>query len=417
MKEILNINISGFPFTIDLDAYGMLKEYIEALSHIYKDEEPSKNFIEDIESRIAELLIEKLELSQSTIVTSAMISGVISRLGTPEEMMSLEGEAEMHQSSTFNSDNEDSGASQDVEETEHVNSQTYPGVEPPKMKKRLFRNPDNKMLGGVCGGIAAYLNVDPTWVRLISVALCFFSLSTVAVVYLVLWLVVPEARTPIEILQMKGESPTLQNIASAITQPKNGDENPNYSIDSHGFTDTILKILARICKVLLIIAAIIAVPIGIALIIGILGLLLALIVVTTGIGLNLFPEVMGSEFPEHMVILGIICAICWIVVIGIPCLSFILIGWHKVLGKPLRSKLWSGWMVGTWVVAFIAAGITSALIAFSAETQENVRRLEENVEEISKLDDSDSLKLDSINNDSIPSESPSMSSIKTTPSK
>ncbi|MDE6028104.1 MAG: PspC domain-containing protein [Muribaculaceae bacterium] len=201
MKITYNINLDGRVFTIDEDAYRLLDDYLETLKHAFNNSE-NKEIVADIEARISEVFFINQEEGKS-VVTLQDVEAVITRIGHPEELIEEVDETV-------------------VEEGEKVEVKVEsvlpppPPIQAPKPVKRLYRDSSNGMIGGVCAGLAEYLNVDVTWVRLIAVALCFVSLSTLALAYLILWIVLPNAETPYQRMQMSGESPTLQNIGQSV---------------------------------------------------------------------------------------------------------------------------------------------------------------------------------------------------------
>ena len=181
MKKNFTVNICGTIFNIDEDAYEQLNQYLLSLKEHYNNEEGRDEILGDIESRIAEMLIEKTE-SNVKVVTLADIQSVIAIMGQPDE---FEG-------------------------------QTAPKAET-KAARRLFRDPDNKVVGGVCSGIAAYFNMDKTIIRILFIVAILLGFSGV-LVYLVLWMSIPEAKTTVERLEMKGEKINLNNIEKNIKE-------------------------------------------------------------------------------------------------------------------------------------------------------------------------------------------------------
>ena len=172
MKKTFTINISGIIFHIDDDAYNKLNSYIANIKRHFNNFEGKEEVIADIESRIAEILQTKLSDTKEVIVV-ADVDEVISTMGEPAEF--TEDESEENQYYT-------------------TYSASY---------KRLYRDAENKIIGGVASGIGAYLHVDPVWIRLLFILLVFTSLGVP--IYIILWIAVPEALSPSERLQMKGE--------------------------------------------------------------------------------------------------------------------------------------------------------------------------------------------------------------------
>ena len=189
MKKTITVNLNGVVFQIDEDAYTTLQEYLQELdAHFNKSED--KEILIDIEARIAELFSETLS-SSKTVITIEDVTKVIERLGHPNQF--------------------DVTDEEEVEDAKENNSR-FEDKKKRRKYRKFFRDPENQIIAGVCSGIAAYLNWDPIIVRLIFVALPFLSFGYIIPIYLILWLVVPEARTAAQRLEMRGEDPTLENI-------------------------------------------------------------------------------------------------------------------------------------------------------------------------------------------------------------
>jgi len=188
MKKTISINISGIVFNIDEDAFDKLKLYMERLKSHFRNTEGGEEIINDIENRIAELLQSKLG-SEKQVITDKDIDEVIEKMGQPSD---------------FTEDDDQDGQ----EEGETTSSSQY---------KRLYRDPENRILGGVSSGIAAYFKIDPLWIRLLFVVFTIFP-GIGILIYIILWIVVPEARTTTEKLEMKGEPVNISNIEKSISE-------------------------------------------------------------------------------------------------------------------------------------------------------------------------------------------------------
>lgn len=190
MNKVININLGGHPFTIDDDAYLQLDAYLQAVRRSFQHLEGKDEILADIETRIAELLTTQLGTRQ--IVSSPDVSAVVRIMGKPEQF-----EDEMHDDSANNQD--------------RTNDKEYtfrPG-------KKLFRDEEDKIVGGVCSGLAAYFGIhDPVWVRLFFVLLLMGGVG--GVLYIVMLVIVPKAKTSADRLAMKGEPVNIQSIADAV---------------------------------------------------------------------------------------------------------------------------------------------------------------------------------------------------------
>ena len=171
MKKIININLSGRVIPIEDSAYEKLQAYIESLRRYFAKEESRDEIINDIESRIAELLHEKIRKGADAI-TDADVNEVIASMGTVEDFEAEESETAATASSS-----------------QQGNQQNYTYAEK-KPRGRLYRDTNDKFIGGVCGGIASYLNVDPAVVRLLF-AIIGFGTGIGFLAYIILWIVLP----------------------------------------------------------------------------------------------------------------------------------------------------------------------------------------------------------------------------------
>ena len=171
MKKIININLSGRVVPIEDSAYEKLQEYIESLRRYFANEEGRDEIINDIESRIAELMSEKVRKGADSI-TDADVNEIANSMGRPED---FEGEEIKEQSYSSAS------TAQQCAQTEA----------PPKVKRGLYRDTSDKFIGGVCSGIAAYLNVDPAIVRILFAIITFGGFGLGFLAYIILWIVLP----------------------------------------------------------------------------------------------------------------------------------------------------------------------------------------------------------------------------------
>lgn len=190
MKKTLTANINGIVFHIDEDAYYKLSRYLERIKAHFKHEHGGEEIVAGIEGRIAEMFQERKKSDQQ-VVNIEDVQEVISQLGEPMEISGSDDERN------------------DRRETNDYAEESGP--------KQLFRDPDNKYIGGVCSGLAAYFNIDPTWVRLLFVLLIFAAGSTI-LAYIILWIVIPKARTTADRLSMRGEQINISNIEKSIRE-------------------------------------------------------------------------------------------------------------------------------------------------------------------------------------------------------
>lgn len=193
MNKIFNINLGGYPFTIDDDAYLKLDKYLKTIRRHFSRSEGCDDIITDIEARIAELFNQ--ELKGQPIVGLREVDSVIKVMGTPEEFGAVDDGTMEERSKKKTKTHSTHGAS-----------------------RRLFRDGEHKVIGGVAGGLAAYFGIqDALWIRLLFVLGFFFGGLSV-LIYPILWIVLPEAKTSADKLAMTGEPVNVSSIAKKVEE-------------------------------------------------------------------------------------------------------------------------------------------------------------------------------------------------------
>ncbi len=171
MKKIININLSGRVIPIEDSAYEKLQAYIESLRRHFANEEGREEIINDIESRIAELMNEKVRKGADRI-TDADVDEIANSMGRPEDF-----------------DTEETSSAQDSKAQQEQT--TYTDYSEKKGRRRLYRDSSDRIVGGVCSGIANYLNVDPAIVRILFAIVSFGGFGLGFLIYILLWMVLP----------------------------------------------------------------------------------------------------------------------------------------------------------------------------------------------------------------------------------
>ena len=212
MNKTININLGGFPFTMDEMAFDLLERYISSIKNHFAYSDSYQEIITDIEIRLGELLQEKTETK--SIVTTADVEFAIKTMGRPEEFgaesIDLPGE-------DFDTSNQSKQSGRKTSST-----------------RKLYRNIAEKKIGGVCAGIAAYFGIQNVmWVRLAFIAFTVTGGFAVPL-YIIMWIFIPEAKTSADYLAMKGEKITVSNIAEYLEKEIN-----NFSSNLTEFTDDI----------------------------------------------------------------------------------------------------------------------------------------------------------------------------------
>ncbi|MCB9325454.1 MAG: PspC domain-containing protein [Lewinellaceae bacterium] len=188
MNKVFTVNLGGYPFTIDEDAFEYLDKYLKAIHKHFRGGDGYEEITGDIESRLAELFQESL--GNRPIVTIKDVTNAISTMGSPEDFGA----------DTLEDETMSSGKSDFVFKT----------------GKRLFRDPEEEVVAGVCSGIAAYFGIaDPLWIRIAFIVFTLFGGSGI-LLYAVLWAILPKAETAGDYLAMRGEPINVDNISKII---------------------------------------------------------------------------------------------------------------------------------------------------------------------------------------------------------
>jgi len=185
MKKTLNVAIGGCSFTIDDDAYKALEEYLDSFKAGLDNSSSSNEVMDELEMRIADLLKEKI--GRREVIDLSMVNAVLNQIG-PISTKTVRSE----------------------ESTSQQNEQQYrPGNQ--ETVRKFYRDAEGKKIAGVCSGLALYLNIDVTLVRIIFLV-AFLCGSAGFWIYIVLWIVAPEARTAAEKCELRGIPATAENI-------------------------------------------------------------------------------------------------------------------------------------------------------------------------------------------------------------
>ena len=231
MKKNITVNIFGSLYAIDEDAYELLNRYQNDMKRYFSHREDGGEIADDIEHRVAELLAE-LKAGGVEAITIEHVQDIIRRIGSPEEMET------------------ESGEEQPVNDSANES----------RRQKKLYRNPDDKMLSGLTSGLACYFDKDPLLFRLLMVILAFLTQGLAVIAYLIVWLIVPEAKTPEQRLEMQGKSVNMENLREEIL---NGTQNLKEKMASQevqskarGCLGGLLDLIAKMFKFLLILMAI-----------------------------------------------------------------------------------------------------------------------------------------------------------------
>ncbi|WP_394750513.1 PspC domain-containing protein [Spongiimicrobium salis] len=193
MNKTVNINLANIFFHIDEEAFNKLRRYLESVKRSFANTSGSDEIIADIEARIAELFHEKME-NDRQVITQKEVDEVITIMGQPEDYM----------------------VDEDIFE-DAPKAKTSSKSSSQRKAKKLYRDIDTKYIGGVCSGLEHYLGFDALWIRLIFVFLALFT-GFGFIAYILLWILVPEAASTAQKLDMSGEAINISNIERKVKE-------------------------------------------------------------------------------------------------------------------------------------------------------------------------------------------------------
>lgn len=439
MKKNISINIGGIIFHIEEDGYDKLKNYLDSVNKYFSSFEDSKEIIDDIEGRIAEIFLSRLDEGKQ-IITGEDVNDLIATMGTTKDFeASIESEPEVKAKESSEEPEEEEKKEEpksDYQKAKRLYRDSkrkviggvasgianYFGIDPiwvrllmlaflfniffwglsgfifltyiilwiavpgsenledDKAVKKLFRSTDDRVLGGVSGGIASYFGMDPVVIRVLFVISIFLG-GAGLLVYLILWIITPEARTITEKMQMQGEPVTISGIEENVKRSlnvKEGEENVFAKILLFPFRliATVFKALGEILGPLLKVAVEVL-RIGVGVFLVFLGFVLMIsltisMVVLLGVGGAMESWVHFGDFPARELFnsMGTIAVISAYVVSMVPALAVLLIGLVVILKKKVTNAFVAWSMFGLWLLGMIglAISIPATIKDYSAES-------------------------------------------------
>lgn len=423
MKKNISINISGIIFHIEEDGYEHLKNYLESINQYFASFDDNHEIIADIEGRIAEIFLSKLNEGKQ-IITLEDIEALITTMGSVKDFQSIE-ESEEPTDKEYNSKQESSSYKAERKLYRDTNRKVLGGVcsglshyfgidslwvrllfilltpaagvlviayiimwivipesdeiKEDKNLKKIYRNPKGRVLGGVAGGVAAYFGVNVAYIRLFWIlSILFF--GTGVILYIILWLILPEANSITEKVQMQGNAVTLSNIESNIKKGLDVDEEKDESI----FVKVILfpfRLIATIITgigralgpILLFFVEAIRVFFGLVMMLTGLSVLLS-IVISTGIILGVFTTgtflgIEGShlDFPLFLIKEGlpIFSVFAAFFASAIPAFFVVVLG-VSIIAKSKIINASVGWsLLAVWFISIVGLSFTIPSIIFN----------------------------------------------------
>ena len=343
MNKTVNINLGGMFFHIDEDAYQKLTRYFDAIKRSLSNSSGQDEIIKDIEMRVSELLTEK-QKTEKHVVGLKDVDEVIAVMGQPED---------------YRIDEEGIGAA-----STNYSSSTSTG------SRKLYRDKDGGMIGGVLAGLGHYFGIDKVWLRIFFLIM-FFAWGTGVLAYIILWIVMPEAKTTAEKLEMTGEPVTISNIEKKVREEfdnvSDKFKNANYDEMGNRVKTGAEKIGSSLSDFIIAVLRVFSKILGVILIIAGLFTLAALFIAVFTLGSSSVIEVPwqgfieAGNFTDYPVwTFGLIMFFA----VGIPFFFLALLGF-KLLSPNLKSigNIAKSTLLAIWIIAVslaIAIGLKQA---------------------------------------------------------
>lgn len=381
MNKTVTANISGIVFHIESEAYEKLHKYLNTIRNYFHDSDGKDEIMADIESRIAELFKEALTNGRE-VVTMAEVNRVVEIMGEPEQYM-----------------DESASDEYDYQQQQQQSSSSSQSFK----TKKLYRDEDDKVLGGVCAGLGHYFGIDRIWIRVLFLIAVIAGIGSGVIIYIILWAIIPKALTTAEKLEMKGEPINVENIGNTIKDEFNSfKKKVNNDSNNYGqkASDGLSKFFDFLGRVLTAIFKFAIKAIGVLIIIGAaLGLvtIISLLIGAPGeitINHEHFGDYWNPDFGEIFFASGTVYTLTYIgiaLICLIP-LSALLYGGLKILFKiPSANKA-----VGLAGISLFVIGI--AIIIFSTINTASLYTNKQNITEVVRIDSlsSDTLRLSSL---------------------
>ncbi len=355
MNKTVTVNIGGIVFHIDENAYERFKQYLESIRVHFTGSDGRDEIMQDIESRIAEMFQDRIK-DQKQVITLSDVEEVTVLMGKPEQF-----------------GDEESGEKERTADATEI-----------KVKRRLFRNPDDKLLGGVCSGIAAYFDLDPIWFRL-AFAVAFFFGGSGLLLYLILWIVIPKAVTTADKLMMKGEPVTVSNIEKNVQEELehlkkkvSGDRR----VKSENIITRIFEAIGQLIKFIFIflgkVIAVFFLLIGLVVGFAMFASLLAIFNVPG----TQYPEIWNHVFPSGFQFGFALFSAA--LVIGIPFIMLAYFGARVLFNINKSSRTVNMSALGIWLAAVVICAILGFSIAKDFSEKQSIRKVISLAQPVSK---------------------------------
>ena len=239
MKKTITVNLGGRAFLITEEAYNSLNDYLSSLATSFKGHDSCDEIIADIEARISELCEKRLAQNHSETIELDLVNEMINRMGRPESMLPDDEQLPGDEKTSSNKEEEKESIADNIKEL-------FGKIE---LNKKYYLNTDDRMLGGVISGLAAYLKIDVTILRIIALIAIIASSLVGVIIYLAVWCIAPTAGNTTEKLRMQGITPTPENIAETITGTQRDDKSSPITTEKEKNNITRLLVIAIIAAI------------------------------------------------------------------------------------------------------------------------------------------------------------------------
>ena len=348
MKKTITVNIGGYAFTIEEDAYQSLLTYLKTIESYFQVEEGGDEILSDIEARIAELFNERLGEGRQVVEEDDVLE-IKSIMGEPEQYAPFDSE-------------EPEPSNEKADQTKYERSKN----------RKFYRDTEDELIGGVCSGLSHYLGWDPIWLRGIFIGFVLAGFAGIPL-YIILWILIPSAKTTTEKLKMKGRKINVENISKSIKDEMDGVKSSFQKMGSKAeaeterlrkksiprFIDSLGSVGKAIFKVLRVIFGVILLILGFSLVIGLVGGLV------TFNSAQPFGDSLNYSFLQDFIfvdgnILGM-ATVALILLIVVPLIAVMYLGIKmltrvKTQGKGIGLTMFGLFFVG--IILAIVAGVT-----------------------------------------------------------
>ncbi|MGN7989258.1 PspC domain-containing protein [Pedobacter sp. 22226] len=354
MEKTIIINIGNTIIHIEESAYELLKAYLNEVKQYFANHADDLEIVTDIENRIAELLTEQLEEQKKQVVDSANVNSVIAQMGRVQDF-----------------DTTEEGEEEPVINTTYQYQYT---------EKKLYRDMDDRVVAGVCAGIAHYVNADPKWIRLATLLISFVGGFGV-LVYVLLWIIMPKAKSRIEKMEMKGEPANLQGFQKNLDEELQAVKERLSEVNKHAqpifgrigifigeFFEWLGRFISGTGKVIFKVIA------GFIVVFGVLFLLTLIIGVAAFQGFwdasiyEYFPLSIVNESNRGIILLGAFI-VCFVPILALVLFSIRVAFNKQAINKTLSFALLIIWLAGVAVTGYQAAKISSEFKQHAELTQ------------------------------------------------